>query len=118
VDSKGAGRVLNRSSKSDDPRNSQILILESQSGVVNESIAEAIDPAVQGNEKTNLTTWAINLNDPATVDSLTQFEKEYNNTAQDTSHFNKQLFGEKMSSKDEYACPRKDCSRPEENRVR
>jgi hypothetical protein len=35
------------------------------------------------------------LNDPATVDSLTQFEKEYSNTAQDTSPFNKQLFGEK-----------------------
>ncbi|XP_051215862.1 uncharacterized protein [Lolium perenne] len=91
--------VLNRLSKSDDPLNSQILILQSQSRVVNEPIAEAIDPAVEGNEKTNLATWAINFNDPATVDSLTQFEKEYSNTAQHTS-FNKQLVGEKMSSKD------------------
>ncbi|KAK1680830.1 hypothetical protein QYE76_041678 [Lolium multiflorum] len=91
--------VLNRLSKSDDPLNSQILILQSQSRVVNEPIAEAIDPAVEGNEKTNLATWAINFNDPATVDSLTQFEKEYSNTAHHTS-FNKQLVGEKMSSKD------------------
>lgn len=92
--------VLNRLSKSDDPLNSQILILQSQSSVVNESVAEAINPAVEGSEKTNIAIWAINLNDPTTVDSLTQFEKEYVNTAQHTSPINKQLFGEKMSSKD------------------
>jgi hypothetical protein len=91
--------VLNRLSKSDDPLNSQILIFQSH-GAANESIAEAIDPAVEGTEKTNLATWAINLNDTATVDSFVQFEKEYANTAQQTSSFNKQLFGEKTSSND------------------
>lgn len=90
---------LNRLSKSDDPLNSQILLLQSH-GVANESIAEAIDPAVEVTEKPNLATWAINLNDPATVDSLLQFEKEYANTAQQTSPFNKKMYGEKMSSND------------------
>ncbi|KQK16477.1 uncharacterized protein LOC100828846 isoform X2 [Brachypodium distachyon] len=91
---------LNRLSKSDDPLNSQILILQSQSGVANESIAEAIDPAVEGTEKSNLATWALNLNDPITDDSLIQFGKEYVNTVQQTSPFNEQLFGETMSSND------------------
>ncbi|EEC81943.1 hypothetical protein OsI_25817 [Oryza sativa Indica Group] len=90
---------LNRLSKSDDSLNSQFLILQSQSGVAKESIAEASDPAIEGTEKSNLDARAINLNDPATVDSVTP-EKECANTVQQTSTFSEQLLGEKRSSTD------------------
>ncbi|XP_052161596.1 uncharacterized protein LOC127778986 [Oryza glaberrima] len=90
---------LNRLSKSDDSLNSQFLILQSQSDVAKESIAEASDPAIEGTEKSNLDARAINLNDPATVDSVTP-EKECANTVQQTSTFSEQLLGEKRSSTD------------------
>ncbi|KAF0909532.1 hypothetical protein E2562_037169 [Oryza meyeriana var. granulata] len=90
---------LNRLSKSDDSLNSQFLILQSQSGVANESIAEATDPAIEGTEKSKLAALAINLNDPATVDSVIP-EKECANTVQQNSTFGEQLLGEKRSSTD------------------
>ncbi|KAL5197552.1 hypothetical protein ABZP36_001064 [Zizania latifolia] len=91
---------LNRLSKSDDSLNSRFLILQSQSGVANESIAEASDPAFEGTEKSDLATWAINLNDPATVDSSILLEKEYANNVQQACTFSEQLLGEKQSSTD------------------
>ncbi|KAG8080761.1 hypothetical protein GUJ93_ZPchr0007g3324 [Zizania palustris] len=93
---------LNRLSKSDDSLNSQFLILQSQSGVANESIAEVSDPAFEGTEKSNLAAQAINLNlnDPATVDSPIPLEKEYANAVQQACTFSEQLLGEKRSSTD------------------
>uniref|UniRef100_A0A0D9WYA3 Protein kinase domain-containing protein n=1 Tax=Leersia perrieri TaxID=77586 RepID=A0A0D9WYA3_9ORYZ len=90
---------LNRLSKSDDSLNPQFLILQSQSGVANESIAEASDPVIDGTEISNLAAEAINLNDPATVDTVIP-EKECANNVQQPGTFSEQLFGEKRSSTD------------------
>ncbi|CAD6335207.1 unnamed protein product [Miscanthus lutarioriparius] len=66
---------LNRLSKSDDSLGSQFLILQSQSGVNNESIPEVADP-VEGAKKSNLGAPPLNLNEPSIDDGLIQFEKE------------------------------------------
>ncbi|KAF8692734.1 hypothetical protein HU200_039432 [Digitaria exilis] len=91
---------LNRLSKSEDSLNPEFLIHQSQSGVASEHIAENIDSAFEGTEKTNIVSVPIDLNDPAVDDSLIQFEKEFSNTVQRTSPFSEQLLGEKRSSDD------------------
>ncbi|CAL5090082.1 unnamed protein product [Urochloa decumbens] len=91
---------LNRLSKSEDSLNPEFLIRQSQSGVASEYIAENTDSAFEGTEKPNRAAHAINLNDPAVDDSLIQFEKEFTNTAQQTSPFSEHLPGEKRSTDD------------------
>ncbi|TVU39498.1 hypothetical protein EJB05_12921 [Eragrostis curvula] len=89
---------LNRLSKSDDSLNPQFLILQSQSGVANEHIAE--NTAFDGSENSNLATQEINLNDPAVDDGLIEFEKEFVRSAPQTSSFSEQVLGEQRSSND------------------
>ncbi|XP_062187799.1 uncharacterized protein LOC133891104 isoform X2 [Phragmites australis] len=91
---------LNRLSKSEDSLNPEFLICQSQSGVAKEYIAENIDSAFEGTEKSNLADQATNLNDPAVDDSLIQFKKEFVDTAHQTSPFSEHLLVEKGSSND------------------
>lgn len=76
---------LNRLSKSDDS-GSQFLILQSQSGVANESTADAAD-SVEGAEKSNLGAPSLDLNDPSSDDCLVQFEKNFAQAVPQPSQF-------------------------------
>jgi hypothetical protein len=86
---------LDRLSKSDDSINPQFLILQSQTHDANEHTAESIDPTFNGTETSNLMSQEINLNNPVVDDSLIESEKEFVQSAPETS-----AFGEQRSSND------------------
>lgn len=97
--------LLNRLSKSDDSIASQFLLLQSRSGIAQESIAEAVDPLNEGNivsqpEKSSVAAKPSYFS-PATVeDGLMQFEKykELASAISETKHEHKPVSGRTESA--------------------